>query len=195
MKYNAFISYRHTEPDMYVAKRLQQKLEHFKLPISLRKKFPKERWRINRIFRDQDELSLADSLSEEIDEALQDSEYLIALCSPRYKESDWCNKEIEDYKKMYGLEKILLVLVEGEPETAFPENQLYRDKTVTDEAGNTVTVREEIEPLAADVRGADNKARNKMIDDAVVRLAAMMYELDYDDLKRRHREQIGRAHV
>lgn len=189
MKYNAFISYRHTEPDMYVAKRLQQKLEHFKLPISLRKKFPKERWRINRIFRDQDELSLADSLSEEIDEALQDSEYLIALCSPRYKESDWCNKEIEDYKKMYGLEKILLVLVEGEPETAFPENQLYRDKTVTDEAGNTVKVREEIEPLAADVRGADNKARNKMIDDAVVRLAAMMYELDYDDLKRRHREQ------
>ena len=189
MKYNAFISYRHTEPDMYVAKRLQQKLEHFKLPKSLRKNFPKERWRITRVFRDQDELSLADSLSEELEEALKDSEYLIAICSPRYKESEWCTKEIEDYKKMYGLEKILLVLVEGEPETAFPENQLYRDKTVTDETGNTVTVRENIEPLAADVRGTDNRARNKMIDEAVVRLAAMMYGLDYDELRRRHREQ------
>ena len=120
MKFNAFISYRHVEPDIYVAKKLQQKLEHFKLPKSLRKKFPKERWRITRVFRDQDELPLADSLSEEIDEALKESEYLIAVCSPRYKESEWCKKEIEDYTKMYGLEKTLLVLVEGEPEDSFP---------------------------------------------------------------------------
>ena len=189
MKFNAFISYRHVEPDIYVAKKLQQKLEHFKLPKSLRKKFPKERWRITRVFRDQDELPLADSLSEEIDEALKESEYLIAVCSPRYKESEWCKKEIEDYTKMYGLEKTLLVLVEGEPEDSFPENQLYRDKIIKDENGNTELIREDVEPLAADVRGTNNKERDKKIDDAVVRLAAMMYELDYDDLRRRHREQ------
>ena len=140
MKFNAFISYRHVEPDIYVAKKLQQKLEHFKLPKSLRKKFPKERWRITRVFRDQDELPLADSLSEEIDEALKESEYLIAVCSPRYKESEWCKKEIEDYTKMYGLEKTLLVLVEGEPEDSFPENQLYRDKIIKDENGNSITL-------------------------------------------------------
>lgn len=189
MKYNAFISYRHTEPDIYVAKTLQQKLEHFKLPKSLRKKYPKERWRINRIFRDQDELSLSENLSEELDESLKDSEYLIAICSPRYKESEWCNREIDIYTKMYGLEKTLLVLVEGEPEDSFPENQLYRDKVIKDDNGNTEIIREDVEPLAADVRGNDKKEINRKIDDAVIRLAAMMYGLDYDDLRRRHREQ------
>ena len=172
-----------------MARTLQQKLEHFKLPKSLRKKYPKERWRINRIFRDQDELSLSENLSEVLDESLKDSEYLIAICSPRYKESEWCNREIDIYTKMYGLEKTLLVLVEGEPEDSFPENQLYRNKVIKDDNGNTEIIREDVEPLAADVRGSDKKEINRKIDDAVIRLAAMMYGLDYDDLRRRHREQ------
>lgn len=188
-KYNAFISYKHSEPDIYIATQIQKKLERFKLPKSLRKKYPKERWKINRIFRDQDELTLADNLSEEIDEALKDSEYLIIICTPRLKASEWCKRESEVFKDLYGLEHTLLVLAEGEPEDSFPENQWYRDKEITDENGNIKIIREDVEPLAADVRATDKKTLDKMINNAVLRLAAQMYGIDYDDLKRRHREQ------
>ena len=43
-KYKAFISYRHIEPDMHAAERLQKILETYKPPKSLGIK--KEKWRI-----------------------------------------------------------------------------------------------------------------------------------------------------
>lgn len=188
-KYNAFISYRHCEKDIYVAKELQRKLEHFRLPANLKKRYPKELWRINRVFRDQDELAVADSLSEQIELALNDSDYLIAVCSPRFKESEWCNKEIATFEKIRGLDHILLVLAEGEPSEAFPEEVFTLEKKVVDSDGKEAIVEEMVEPLAADVRGEDKKSLDKMIDDAVIRLAAQMYGLGYDELKQRHREQ------
>ena len=45
----------------------------------------------------------------------------------------------------------------------FPENQWYRDKEITDENGNTKIIREDVEPLAADVRATDKKTLDKMI--------------------------------
>ena len=72
-EYNAFISYRHSELDSEVAKGLQKALEHFRLPNNLRKLFPKEKWKIERIFRDQDELPIAEDLSDQIQTATYDS--------------------------------------------------------------------------------------------------------------------------
>ena len=46
-KYKAFISYRHLEPDMQAAERLQKLLEGYKPPKNLGK--TKENWRIFRV--------------------------------------------------------------------------------------------------------------------------------------------------
>ncbi len=187
--YNAFISYRHVEPDQTVAKELHKKIERFRLPGSLRKKFPKERWGIERVFRDQEELPLASNLSDPIEEALKNSDWLVVICSPRLPESKWCKKEIETFKALHGQEHILAILAEGEPGESFPEGIRYRETESKDEAGNTVKTLEEVEPLAADVRSTDPRKRSRMIEDAVLRLAAPMYGLGYDGLKQRHREQ------
>jgi len=42
---------------------------------------------IRRVFRDQEELSLASNLGNPIMEALKQSKFLIVICSPRLKES------------------------------------------------------------------------------------------------------------
>lgn len=187
-KYDAFISYRHTELDKYVAETLHKKMESFKLPRNVAKTSLK-REKINRVFRDRDELPLASNLEDPIIDALRDSEYLIVICSPRLKESIWCKKEIQTFIEMNGRRKILAVLIEGEPDESFPEELLYDEQEIIDENGNKSVIRKPIEPLAADFRGKNKSEVDRAMKDEILRLLAPMFGLSYDDLKQRHREQ------
>lgn len=188
-KYDAFISYRHSELDKYVAQTLQKKLENYKVPKSVLKGKQLTKTKIERVFRDQDELPLASNLSEPIEAALKVSDFLIVICSPRLPLSEWCKKEIETFIGLNGRERVLAVLCEGEPVESFPE-ALVKEKIVTiDENGKEVVTEKNIEPLAADVRGKTKKEINKLIDDAVLRITAAVLGINYDDLKQRHKEQ------
>lgn len=188
-KYDAFISYRHLEPDQTVAKMLHKELEKFRLPGNIAKQRKNGKTKISRVFRDQEELPLASNLEDPIIEALKQSEWLIVICSPRLQESLWCQKEIETFISLRGIDHVLTVLVEGEPKDSFPEQLLYREYQVTNAMGVTETVREKVEPLAADCRGATDKERRKAVKSESLRLLAPMFGLGYDDLKQRHREQ------
>ena len=188
VKYDAFISYRHCDLDKFNAMNIQRKLENFKLPKSLYGK-TNGKTKIERVFRDQDELPLASNLSDPIEEALKNSEFLIVICTPRLPESQWCAKEIDTFIKLHGREHVLAVLAEGEPDQSFPEKLRFAQRITVDELGNEHEETVEIEPLAADTRGASQKEIKKHIDDAVIRLAAPIFGLNYDDLKQRHKEQ------
>lgn len=188
--YDAFISYRHTEPDQFVAENLHKQLEAFRLPKNMERKIGENgRTKINRVFRDRDELPLASNLAEPILEALKESEYLIVICSPRLRESQWCQKEIDTFIKLHDREHVFAVLVEGEPEESFPEQLLYKETEKVQEDGTICVVREPVEPLAADVRGSSQKEILKKIKAEVLRLAAPMFQCRYDDLKQRQRER------
>ena len=187
MRYDAFISYRHSEVDKFVAEELHKQLESFKIPANIAKECKKKK--ISRIFRDKDELPITSNLADPIMNALRESEYLIVICSPRLKESIWCRREIENFIEMHGQEKILAVLVEGEPAESFPPELLYREKTVVNENGETAVIREPVEPLAADVRGKNKKEIKKLIKTERLRLLASMLQCNYDDLKQRHKER------
>ena len=115
-KYDAFISYRHVEPDQSIAKQLHQMIETFNPPKEFHKNGKKT---IFRVFRDREELAARD-LSASIKEALATSRYLIVLCSKRTPLSEWCQKEVKIFKSLHGDERIIPVLIEGEPDEAFP---------------------------------------------------------------------------
>ena len=189
-RYDAFISYRHAELDKYVAITLQKKLEAFKLPKGVVS--PTGKKKIERVFRDQDELPLSANLSDPITEALQSSDYLIVICTPRLPESEWCKREIETFISLHGRERILAVLAEGEPEESFPEALTKEAYEVKNPDGSIETKYHYFEPLAADVRGKNNKEINKAMHDAVLRLAASIFGLNYDALKQRHKERAMR---
>lgn len=186
--YDAFISYRHTELDKFVAENLHKQLEAFKLPGNISKN-KNGRTRIERVFRDKDELPLTNNLEDPIMQALQNSEYLIVICSPRLRESLWCKKEIETFIKMHGREKVLAVLIEGEPDESFPDELLYREEIIRHPDGTEEVVKKPMEPLAADIRGKDKKAMLKAMRTEMLRLLAPMFSLNYDDLRQRHRER------
>lgn len=96
-------------------------------------------------------------LAENITKALESSEYLIVICSPRTKKSQWVLKEIETFKKLHGQDKVLALLIEGEPNESFPEQLRIINETQTLEDGSIVESTIEVEPLAADIRAASEK--------------------------------------
>ena len=120
-KYAAFISYRHGGIDEQVAIQIHKEIERYRLP----KKIAREKGikTLGKLFRDAEELRAASNLSEIIREAIRESEWLIVLCTRRYQESVWCMEEIEYFIELRGRERVIVVLIEGEPNESFPKIQ------------------------------------------------------------------------
>ena len=155
-KFDAFISYRHCELDKFVAENLHKILEKYELPKNIKKKLNIKNRTIKRVFRDQEELPLSSNMEEPIVDALNNSKYLIVICSPRLKDSLWCKKEIETFKKLRGRKNIFCVLIEGEPSDSFPEEVLFDEEEII-KNGKKTKQKIMVEPLAADVRGENKK--------------------------------------
>ena len=185
-KYKAFISYRHLEPDMQAAEKLQKLLESYKPPKNLGK--VKENWRI---FRDVSELQSSSDLSEDIKNAIETSEYLIVICSPKYTESKWCMQELQRFRALHDNtnKNIITLLVSGEPHESFPEELTYTEMTTTNEKGEEVKVKVEVEPLAANIKADTLKESMKKLDTEYLRIAAPLLGCDFNDLFQREKRR------
>jgi tetratricopeptide (TPR) repeat protein len=190
--YFAFLSYSHKDEE--IADWLHSELEDFRVPAALAGKLtangitPK---RLTPIFRDEHELAAADDLSDEIEEALSSSRFLIVLCSPNAAKSRWTNAEIEAFKRTRPDGCVLAAIAAGEPfaseipgredEECFPPALQHK----YDRRGRPTGKR--AEPLAADLREEGDGRRMGFL-----KLVAGMLGVGLDDLvqretTRRHR--------
>ena len=213
-KYDAFISYRHIEPDLTIAKILHEMIEKFNIPKHLRTVSNDENSindkHIFRVFRDREELSTKD-LSTMIEEAIANSKNLIVICSKRTSLSPWCRKEVQLFKKTHGVNNIIPVLIEGEPDEAFIDE--LKNLKVTFINSENVEEEKNIELLAADIRPDEvkspsfkgyeileyskdpklNELTKKSLDilkkSEIYRIVASMLNVNYGDLKLRHQER------
>ncbi len=166
LHYNAFISYKHAPADIAVAKDIQHRLEHFRVPKAIRQKTGKNK--IERLFRDQEELPITSDIKGDISYALKDAEFLIVICSHMTRQSTWVTREIREFLKWHDRNHILTVLVDGEPGDVIPE----------------ILLEEEKEPLSCDYRAGIRKAHKTEIP----RLAAALLGCSYDELVMRARQ-------
>lgn len=180
--YNAFISYKHAPEDIRVAEAVQRGLEHFHIPAKIQKKTGIKK--IERIFRDKDELPITSDLTDTIASALNSSDYLIVICSTRTKESEWVKREIEYFLRSHTKKQIFTVLVDGEPQDVIPEVLQYEDHPVVNEFGQQQTIRMPIEPLSCDYRMPIRKADKHELP----RLACGLIGCSYDELMNRRRQ-------
>ena len=180
--YNAFISYRHAPLDSKVAEDVQRSLEHFSIPSSIKKKTGRKK--IERIFRDKDELPITSDLTETISNALEKAEYLIVICSPNTKESMWVKREIQFFLKNHTKNQILTVLADGEPRDVIPDELKNEERMVENELGMKYSVKVPIEPLSCDYRMPFKRAHKEELP----RLAAALIGCSYDELVRRQRQ-------
>ena len=184
-KYDAFISYRHTMLDAAVAERLHRLLESFKIPKSIAKSIGKKR--IQRVFRDRDELPTSSNLAENITAALESSEFLIVICSPRTSQSQWV---LLVNLKNFTVKTEFWPSNEGEPDESFPEQLRFIKEEKVLEDGTVVGTTVEVEPLAADIRADTRRQMFKKLKTEVLRLLSPMLNCSYDDLKQRHKERL-----
>lgn len=206
-RYEAFISYRHVEPDNSWAKWVHRKLETYRVPARLRRerKLPA---RLRPIFQDTEELPASSDLGREINLALEQSRFLIVICSPRTPESEWVNREILRFRELGRHDQILAVLIEGEPEDAFPR-ALVEIRRVSpgkpsaaqagggEASGDPMSGRApppvaDVEPLAADVRRHPTERLGHVRRMAELRLLACILGVRFDELRQREHERRAR---
>ena len=121
-EYFAFISYKHE--DMRWAKWLQQQIETYRLPAIIRKQAPHLPKQIRPVFRDQTDISTG-PLLQNLRQELQDSRYLIVLCSPAAAKSEWVNREVQHFIDMGRADRIIPFVVAGTPNAANPDEECF----------------------------------------------------------------------
>ena len=191
-RYMAFLSYSHQ--DAAIADWLHEELEEFHVPPRLFGKLtehgpvPK---RLAPIFRDRQELAAASDLTEEIEEAIAGSRFLVVLCSPDAARSKWIDKEIACFKRLHREDRILAAIVNGEPFASDDPERANEEcfppalRVHFDRRGKPTAQR--AEPIAADLR--EQGDGRKM---GLLKIAAGMMGVGLDDLaqreaQRRHR--------
>ena len=151
VKYRAFLSYSHR--DTAWSKWLHGALEGYRIDKDLIGQrtpagvVPKT---LRPIFRDREDSSAGRSLAERTLATLEASDFLIVVCSPHAAQSKYVNEEIRCFKAMGRAERVIPVIVDGEP--GHPELDCFppalRFKVAPD---GTLTEQRE-EPIAADAR-------------------------------------------
>ena len=178
-KYRAFLSYSHR--DTAWGQWLQRALERYRIGRDLVGRetpagpVPET---LRPIFRDREDFSAGHSLTEQTMAALHDSQFLVVLCSPDAAKSQYVNEEVRSFKAMGRANRVIPVIVAGEPgdpeRECFPPAVRFKlnpDGTLSDE-------REE--PIAADAR---RQGDGKRI--AFEKVLAGLLGLSFDDVQKR----------
>ena len=190
-RYMAFLSYSHDDEE--TAAWLHESLEEFRVPprlVGQLTEFGAVPKRLTPIFRDRHELAASGDLGEEIEEAIAGSRFLIVLCSPSAAQSHWINEEIICFKRLQSEERILAVVIEGEPfasdEPGREGEECFPPALRTHYDGRGRPTGQRAEPLAADLRPTGDGRRMGLL-----KVAAGMLGVGLDDLAQReaHRRQ------
>jgi MTH538 TIR-like domain (DUF1863) len=186
-RYDAFVSYRHRQPDTIWADWVVGALESYSPPRSLRKVLAAEGrpTRISRVFRDQDEFSAGGDLNGQLKNALEQSRALIVVCTRNTPASPWVNQEVEFFESLGRASRVLPLLVEGEPGDAFPPALLDRANTGARIATPTGVDARDVEPIAADVRPNAARSMREAKRRGRLKLVAGVLGVSYDDLYQR----------
>ncbi len=175
-RYRAFISY--SQKDKAFAKRLHKALESFKLPNGKR---------FGRVFRDDDELGGAASLSNALESAIGASEDLIAIASPNAVKSAWVNQEVIQYKKLADPKKqVFAVIIDGTPHAANPDDECLVPALKYKVQPDGIVTDIPDEPLAPDAR---KDSFSKLVTRIVAGLEGVPFDSLWQRQKRRARNQ------
>jgi tetratricopeptide (TPR) repeat protein len=182
--YDAFISYSHAK-DKPVAAVLQSVIQTLGKPWYQR--------RALRVFRDDTSLSATPHLWPSIEQALNQSRYLILLASPEAAASPWVAKEIAHWLAHRSVDTLLIGITDGD---------LAWDERASDFAWNAATPlpamlkgRFATEPKWVDLRAfrADAQRRDERLRDLAADFAAAVRGMPKEDLLSQEVRQQRRA--
>ncbi len=167
----AFISYSHR--DMTMSKWLQKRLEEFKLPTEIHNEIDAGSRYLRPIFRDQSDLNTG-ILGDELRRHLEESKFLIVICSKYSAQSQWVSDEVKAFVEMGRLDRIIPVII---PDSGVPERDLFPQYL-----REYFTKHPDKELLGVNI-GEVGKSK------ALIRVVSKMLDVSFDSLWQRHQRQ------
>ena len=183
----AFISYNHK--DVKWAKWLRKRLEWYRMPAEIHNEFSDSRY-IRPVFRDRDTLT-SGVLNDTLRKHLEESKYLVVICSPNSAKSQWVSDEIQTFIDMGRLEYIVPFIVDGVPQdyskSDISQPLMGECFPLALRKWNTEHPEKNLLGIAVTDDGKTDKER------AFIRLVAHMLGLEFDTLWHRHKRFIKKV--
>ena len=174
-KYFAFISY--SSHDIAWGKKLQKKLEGYRMPSTLCSEHGWQRNPIKPVFFAPTDIQPGD-LDEELKERLKASRNLIVICSPHSAKSDWVGKEIAFFHSLGRASSIHFFIVDSIPHSGNSETECFNPIVKTLEIP---------EILGANIHEKVFKSPWLNRERAYIQLITKLLGVEFDSIWQRHR--------
>ena len=162
-KYYAFISYSHKDKE--TANKLQKHLEKYHLSSALQKSNPNLPKKLRPIFIDTSDLIGKGTLKAALQENLENSNYLLVICSPNSAKSPYVNDEVEYFIKAGRVDHIIPLIIDGQPHSGNPDSECFPPALLS-------------LPREQELLGIDFKKHGSR--EAFIRVIATLLRLDID---------------
>lgn len=177
-KYFAFISYN--SKDVNWGRRLQRKLEHYRMPATLCSEKGWKRTPIRPVFFAPTDIQPG-GLTKELQDRLSASRNLVVICSPNSARSEWVGKEIAFFHELGRTKNIHFFIVDGIPHSGDPETECFNP--IVDKLGLP-------EILGANIHEKTYRWSWLNKERAYVQLISKLLEVEFDSIWKRHRRQL-----
>lgn len=174
-KYFAFISYNSKDTEW--GKKIQRKLEHYRMPATLCNEHGWERTPIKPVFFAPTDIQPG-GLTEELQERLRASRNLIVICSPNSAKSEWVGKEIEFFHQLGRTKQIHFFIVEGVPHCGDPDTECFNP--IVETLGLP-------EILGANIHENIYRWPRMNRERAYVQLISKLLDIEFDTIWQRHK--------
>ena len=189
--YYAFVSYRSSDEKW--ARWLQEKIEGYRLPTTIQHEhsdLPKTRLRP--CFRYHTDIQ-PNELKTELRQKLEQSKYLLVICSPRSAQSQWVGAEIDTFVELGRRDRIIPVIVEGQPYSGDPETECYNPALLR-HFPHSDNINEDREILGVNIHeegsGSTYMKRERAVMQVVSRMLGVSFDRIWQRQKRRIRQRI-----
>lgn len=182
-KYFAFISYN--SHDVRWGRRLQKKLEHYRMPATLCSERGWKRTPIQPVFFAPTDIQPG-GLSKELQERLEASRHLVVICSPYSAQSEWVGREIAFFHQLGRTQDIHFFIVEGEPHSEDPDRECFNP--MVEQLGLP-------EILGANIHEQVHRLPWLNRERAYVQLVSKLLDVEFDAIWKRHRRMLIRKTI
>ena len=191
-KYYAFVSYRSS--DEKYAKWLQEKIEAYRLPTTVQRmssNLPKQKLRP--CFRYHTDIQ-PNELKTELHNKLEQSQYLLVICTPRSAQSPWVGAEIDTFVELGRRDKIIPVIFEGRPYSNDPATECY-NPSLLKHFPHSDNIDEDKEILGVNIHEEGAGSAGMKRERAVIQIVSRMLNLNFDQLWQRERRRIRQRRI